>query len=178
MSTAPLMPTSTDPEQPMIWHSTRSDAVLDHGRVMTLTEAMNWARSGAANSGDFEIVTPVHFRYRTGFGFKAEYVGRYPMPADVERAMTELAEHLRTLGMNLTQRDLILSAVQAALDGNDATANDLLTQLLATPLPKTVTTAAAPEVTRRDCDTYSDEDGFCGTWGCGLPKADHPTRTA
>lgn len=132
-----------DPDQPaLVWRTKKSGALLDHGRHMTLAEAMAYARGGAANSHDFEVVTPTHFRYKTGFGYRAEIIGRYPMPEDVERAMTELAEHLRVLGMNLVQRDLILSAVQAALDaadgetGSDETALDLLKQLLSTPLPK------------------------------------------
>lgn len=123
----------------LVWHSKKSDTLLNHGRTMTQTEAMAWAESGAANSYGFEVVTPTHFRYRTGFGTRAEYVGQYPMPEDTDRAMTALAGHLRGLGMNLVQRDLILSAVQAALDGTavgDETAVALLKQVLATPLPK------------------------------------------
>lgn len=129
-------------EPALIWRTKKSGALVDHGRPMTLAEAMAYARGGAANSNEYEVLTPAHFRYKTGFGYRTDLVGRYPMPGDTDRAMGELSEHLRTLGMNLTQRDLIMQAVQAALDaadgltGSDQEALDLLTQLLATPLPE------------------------------------------
>src|SRR3954468_10905307 len=131
-----------DDQPALIWRTRTSGALVDHGRPMTLAEVTAYAKGGAPNSGEFEVITPMHLRYRTGFGYRADLIGRYPVPADTERAMTELAEHLRVLGMNLVQRDLILRAVQAALDaadgltGADEEALDLLTQLLATPLPK------------------------------------------
>lgn len=128
----------------LVWKSTKTSALLDHGTPMSVETALAYAGSGAANAHDFEQVTPTRITWISGFGTRCTYEGTLPIPADPHAVVHDLHTVLLDLPLSIRQGDLLIKALDAAADSAcpDCPVCAPLLQMLATA-------AAAPHAEQR-----------------------------
>lgn len=126
--------TCAAPEAQLVWTSDKTETELNHGLPMTPTEALAYAHDGNANSHSFEQTGWNRITWVGGLGTRFKFTGMHPMPTDVHAAIYQLDAHLRGLGWADDARALLVKAAQAAVDGDDHTATNLLKQVIATPI--------------------------------------------
>lgn len=124
-------PSVADLADRLAWTSTKSGALLDEGTAMTQAEALEFVAREFRNSTEVRPIGRNRVRFRSGYGFIAEYVGTHPIPLDPHAVLSDFAAGITGWSPTAEQGGYLVDALRAAIDGDDKAAVASLLAFLA-----------------------------------------------